>query len=224
MTSKKEQRRRDLARRMELQALEAQLEDSVPPPERFGCPSQTRDPRPTGPFEQSHSGSVPISHPFHAPSTLSQQTLTSNLIRLDSRIATLDQNISDLVAMSGTGSLVFAHDPRNQEMYRRRRHETMSEANIGPHALSLKPRVNQHFLLVESKLCSISREISSLLSERTILARQQIICEGMVERAENALIVLDTQKEAEWHRQRPGPTGSKQRVINSGLFVSFSDD
>lgn len=227
MKSRKEERRRSLARVSELQALESQLEDPLPPlPERFARSTGTSPPHTTNRSMIPRSRAAVDFSSSHAESSSTRPTLSSNMIRLDARIGALDDSISGLVSLTAPGPLVFAHEPKDQDTYHRRRHESMAEANVGHHALELKRRVNQHFLLVESKLCSIFRELESFISERMILDRQKIACEGLLDRVENALVVLDTQKEVEWHRQRPVSNSSKRRVINSGSFSGhwFSDE
>lgn len=227
---KKVMSQNDLARMVELDALESRLQEPLPPlPPRF----TSRSSPVSAPFSSEHAASTshtksrlfsdftPYSQDDHS-SRLSHRSNSSDITRLDERIACLDEDISVLVAISATGSLLFAQDPRNQESYHRRQADTMGEPNIGRHALLPSSSVNQHFLHIEYKLCSILRELETLLSKRLVLDRQRTDCERLATQVESALVTLDTQKEVEWHRQRPVSSNTNQRVINAGQYSHLS--
>lgn len=227
--SKKEQSRHNLAQLVELQALESGLQDPLPPiPQRLAQDSSRSPPV----SSTSHSEAATQSPsrlfpeaglrihnviPDHVPRP--SDTDNSEMTRLDDRLATLDDDLSALVSISSAGSLSFIYNPSSQEIYHRLQRDGMAEPNAGRHALLPRALVNQHFLSVEFKLCSIYGELQTILSGRHFLEGRKLACEKLMTRVENALIELDTVKEVEWHRQRPVSSGTRQPVVNAGAFT-----
>lgn len=124
---------------------------------------------------------------------------------LSRTLVDVEHEVSTLEVFIAPHQLVFVHDPRSA-LYTRP--DDLSSPNVGPHALKSTVRINYPFLLTEHRLCDLLRIALRLGSNKRL--------ELVVSRIVSSLSSLQSQKEAEWYRQR-------QQADDDGTLVNTGE-
>lgn len=121
-------------------------------------------------------------------------------------LSEIEHEISTLEIFTAPHQLAFVHDPRSA-LYTRPYDLTVP--NTGLHALKSTVRVNYPFLFTEHRFCDLLR-ISLRLDSSDRL-------DSIIRRIEASLSSLQSQKEAEWYRQRQQADSADH--INTGELL-----
>lgn len=122
----------------------------------------------------------------------------------------IEHEISTLEIFTAPHRLVFVRDPRSA-LYTRP--DDLSLPNAGLHALKSTVRANYPFLLTEHRFCDLLRIALRMDSSDRL--------DLIVRRIETSLSSLQSQKEAEWYRQRQ--QADSETYVNTGERLIFSD-